>query len=660
MKNRKRKAAFFLESTMKRTASDANPQRNRNSITNNISDGIARKLCKQSRSNQACYSTYISLLQFCVNMKSLQQGKLVHAHIIRTGFKLNVYMGNTLVNMYAKCHSLEDARRVLNRMPKRNVVSWSVLISSYAKHGHNEQALALYKEMQQAEIKPNEFTFASVLSACASLADIEQGKEVHEEIVRNGFQSDLFVGSALVNMYVKCGIVEYARDVFDKMSERDVVSWNALIAGYVQNGLVDKAFKIFLEMPERNVVSWTAMVAGYVQNGHFDEGLNLFHQMKLAGMKPNEDTFASVLPACANLAALEHGKQVHKDIVMAGYLYDVFVASALVDMYAKCGSIEDACRVFEKMSGQNVVLWTAMILGYAMNGCGKEAIQLFEEMKDYGMNPDQVTFVGVLSACCHAGLVNDGWQYFDCMSRDYNITPVMEHYCCMVDLLGRAGQLKEAEDFICKMPIKPDAAVWGSLLSACRVHTNIEIGERVAEHLCKLIPNNAAPYVQLSNIYAAAGRWECTEKLQNMMRDRQVNRKPGCSWIEVNKQIYTFLVGDKTHPQTQEIYAELERLSGPMKEAGYMPNLKFVSNDVDEEQKEDIVFHHSEKLAIAFALISTTPGTPIRIVKNLRVCGDCHSATKLISKIVGREIVVRDANRFHHFMNGLCSCGDFW
>eukprot|EP01018_Ginkgo_biloba_P024066 Gb_36172 [translate_table: standard] len=639
-------------------------------------DDNVRALCKQGRLKEALQtlhlmdhqyvpvdSTYASLLKSCIHKKALPEGKLVHAHIIHMserGFNPDIVLGNTLVIMYAKCGSLGDACRVLEEMPRRNVVSWTAMIAAYISHEQDEEALTLYYQMERTGIKPNEFTFASVLPACANLTALEHGKTVHEKVIRSGFQSDMFVESALVDMYVKCGDIENARQVFDKMSQRDVVSWNAMISGYAQNGLVNEAFNLFQKMPERNVVSWTSMIAGYARNGYFEEALKLFRQMREVGMKPNSDTFASVLPACANLAALEQGKQMHDNIIRRGFHSDVFVESALVDMYAKCGSIGNAWHVFDKMSSRNVVSWTAMILAYAMHGHGKKALQLFEQMQHSGTKPDHVTFIGVLSACCHAGLVDDGWRYFDCMSRYYHITPVKEHYCCMVDLLGRAGKLDEAYHLINKMPIKPDAAVWGSLLGACRIHANIELGEHVAERLFELDPKNAAPFVVLSNIYAATRRWDDIERVRKMMKDRGVKKDPGCSWIEVNKQVYAFIVGDRSHPQAQKIYAKLEILSGQMKEAGYVPDTTFVPNDVEQEQKEHIITYHSEKLAIAFGLINTSPGTPIRIVKNLRVCGDCHSAIKFISQIARREMVVRDASRFHHFKDGLCSCGDYW
>eukprot|EP01018_Ginkgo_biloba_P009804 Gb_15644 [translate_table: standard] len=700
-----RKGIFTINS---KTNSFMEEQPTANNIVHGIdisNRGDMKSLCMQGLLNEAFQifhlmnhrgtqpddSAYGPLLQGCVNKKALPEGKLVHAHMVQTGFKLNRFLGTKLVVLYARCRGLAEARRVLDEMPNPDVVSWTAMITAYSRHGRDEEALTLFYQMQQAGIQPDQFTFASVLPACANLASLKHGKDIHEGIIRSGIEPDVFVGSALVDMYIKCGSVENARDIFDKMTERNVVtwtamiagyaqnghldealalfqkmpernivSWNAMIAGYAQNGYVEEALHLFEKMPERDVVSWSGMIAGYVQNGHFIEALELFRQMQLGGVKPNSVSFVSLLPACANLAALEHGKEVHEDIIRHGFHSDIVVGNALVDMYAKCGSIDVARKMFDKMPEQDAVSWNAIIVGYAMHGHGEEALHLFEQMQHSGTKPNHVTFIGVLFACCHAGLVDYGWQHFDRMSQDYSITPTVEHYCCMVDLLGRAGKLDEAYNFINKMPIKPNAVVWASLLGACRTHTHIKLAECVAGRLFELDPENASHYVLLSNIYAAAGRWDDVENVRKMMKDRGVKKKPGCSWIEVNNKVYAFAVGDKPYPQMQKIYVELERLSGQMKEAGYVPSTNSVLHDVEEEQKEYILYHHSEKLAIAFGLINTSHGTPIRIIKNLRVCGDCHSAIKFISKIVAREIFVRDANRFHHFKDGWCSCGDYW
>nr|ABK26521.1 unknown [Picea sitchensis] len=369
---------------------------------------------------------------------------------------------------------------------------------------------------------------------------------------------------------------------------------------------------------------------------------------------------AGILRACASVAALEQGKQVHADIIKIGFELDVSVSNGLVDMYGKCGRIEDAQEVFSKLLEPDVASWNAMISGLAQHGCGKEAVLLFEQMLQTGVKPNQITFVVVLSGCSHAGLVDEGRNYFDSMTRDHGISPKAEHYSCMVDLFGRAGCLDEALNFINQMPVEPNASVWGSLLGACRVHGNIELAERAVEQLIELTPENPGTYVLLSNIYAAAGRWDDAGKVRKMMKDRSVKKEPGCSWIEVQNKVHPFIVGDSSHPQIEEIYETLETLTLQMKAAGYIPNTNFVLHDVEEEQKEWILGHHSEKLAIAFGIISTPPGTTIRVVKNLRVCGDCHTATKFISRIVSREIVLRDTHRFHHFKDGQCSCGDYW
>jgi pentatricopeptide repeat protein len=713
------------------------------SNASNVSPKNLRSLCDQGRLREAFHtlhlllldspinsSAYVLLLQACIKKKALAEGKLIHAHINERGITNNTILQNTLVNMYAKCGKLMDARRAFEEMPERNVCSWTVMITAYSKHGLAEEAFALFHQMQRSGIQPNQFTFSSVLSACSDLAALQQGMEIHEKINRSGFQSNVAVANALVYMYAKCGRMDKARDAFDNMRQRNVISWTAMIAGYARNdwgeealrlfeqmqlagvkpnmktfasvlpacgalsalqqgmkiheeitrsgfqsdvivdsalvdmyakcGSIEKARDLFDKMSKRDAVSWTVMIAGCAQNGVGYEALRLFKQMQLAGVKPIAKTFANVLPACANLAALEQGIEIHEEIIKSGFNSDILVMNALIDMYAKCGSIEKAREVFENLHTRDVVSWTAMIAGYAMHGFGKEAIALFQQMEDSGINPNDITLVCVFSACCHVGLVDEGYSYFNRMSTYYHITPRVEHYSCMVDLLGRTGRLEEARDLINKMPIKPDAAVWRSLLGACRIHHNVELGECVAEHLFELEPKNAAPYVLLSNIYAEAGKWAEIEKVRKMMKERGVIKTPGCSWIEVNKQVHAFLVGDRSHSQTEEIYKKLEILFKEMMAEGYIPNTRYALNDVEEEQKEQILGHHSEKLAVAFGLLNTTPETVIRVIKNLRVCGDCHSAIKFISKIEAREIVVRDTHRYHHFKDGQCSCGDYW
>jgi pentatricopeptide repeat protein len=429
---------------------------------------------------------------------------------------------------------------------------------------------------------------------------------------------------------------------------------------YAKCGRIEIAWQLFGKMHKRDVVSWNAMIAGYEQNGFAEEALALFKQMQLEIAMPNSVTMLTVIQACADLGALQQGRWIRENIIQSRYEVDVAVGNSLITMYAKCGSIELARQVFDKMLERDVITWSAMIAGYGVNGHGNDALMLFEHMQQTGTQPNHVTYVSVLSTCSHAGLVDEGWQYFGCMSQNYGITPLVEHYACMVDLLGRAGHLDEAWDFVKKMPLEPAASVWGALLGVCRIHYNLELGELAAKRLFDLEPENAGYYTLLSNIYAAAGRWNDSSKVSALMKDRGVKKKPGCSWVEMDGRIQSFVVGDRSHPQSDKIYTTLNTWAGQMKEAGYVPDTNFVLHDVEEEVKEHMLFSHSEKLAIAFVFINTSPGTPIRITKNLRVCGDCHTAAKFISKIVSREIIVKDLNRFHHFKDGACSCGDYW
>ena len=377
-------------------------------------------------------------------------------------------------------------------------------------------------------------------------------------------------------------------------------------------------------------------------------------------MKPDQITYVSILNACVSPTTVEHGKGVHAHIMDAGFQSHVCVGNALINMYAKCGSISEARVVFDEMGKRDLISWTAMIAGLALYGCGKDALQLFEQMKKEGVRPDLVTFVGVLSVCTHAGLVDEGRRYFNAMSQDHGIPPTIVHYSCLVDLLGRAGHLDEAENVIKSMPVAANAVVWGALLGACRLHGNVLLAERAADQSLKIEPQNASIYVLLSHVYAAAGMWDNVAKVSNLMRDRGVKKQLGRSWIAVDKKVHSFVVKDRSHPEVEEIYSELKSLTKKMRRAGYVPDTQLVMHEVDEQQKEEALCHHSERLAIAYGLIRTPFGTSLRISKNLRICGDCHTATKFMTKIVGREIIARDASRFHHFKDGLCSCGDSW
>lgn len=518
------------------------------------------------------------------------------------------------------------------------------------------------------------------------------GEQCHGLVTKRGFDSNLFVRNSLVDMYFKfglpnvarllfdemtvrdivswntlvagycsCGDVRAARGVFDQMEEKNFVSWSTMIAGYARSGDLVVARELFDGMPERNVVCWNAMIAGYSQNEKFSEAIELFRQMlRFGGVAPNDVSLVSVLSACAHLGALDLGRWIDGFIKRRAMELSLFVGNALSDMYAKCGCIADARQVFDRMRERDVISWSILISGLAMHGHADGAISAFNEMLEHEVKPNDITFMGVLSACTHAGLVDKGLEFFHLMKDKFAIVPKVEHYGCVVDLLSRAGRLDEAENLISSMEVTPNVIVWGALLGGCRIYKDIARGERVVSHILELDPDHSGSYVYLANVYASLGRLDDAASCRLKMRDNQVVKTPGCSWIEVNNRVYEFFMGDRYHPESDRIYAFIRELGMKMKLAGYVPDTSLVSQNIDEEEKENVLSLHSEKLAVAFGIISTEEGAMIRVVKNLRVCNDCHVAMKFISKIVSREIVLRDRSRFHHFKEGKCSCKDYW
>ncbi|XP_059076414.1 pentatricopeptide repeat-containing protein At4g37170-like [Cryptomeria japonica] len=586
-------------------------------------------------------TVYATLLQGCIDLKSLKEGKRVHSHIISEGCKQRVYLWNRLIDMYAKCGSLDNACKVFDKMlerdicswntaigvylkngkidyarklfdeiPTRDEFSWSTIIAGYVQHGLVEEALDVFRRMQENGGESSKYTIASVLSACARVVAGKLGSEVHGHIIRTGGDYDVFVWSGLVDMYAKCGRLDKSCQVFEKMHDRDVVSW-------------------------------TVMIGRLVQSGRGEKALNLFSQMQMAGMKPNQFTFASLLSACAMQSALELGKQAHGHIIRSELDESSFVESALVDMYAKCGNVERAWKVFKKMPNADLVSWSAMIAGYAQHGLAKEALDLFEKMLSSGTKPDHVVFIGVLCACTHAGLVDQGRHYFESMRHDYGIEPVADHYVCMIDLLGRAGRLDEAEDLLNKMPFEPDVFLWSALLSACKTQGNIELGERAAENLFKLEPENPATYITLSHIYATAGRWDDATKVRKMMEDRGVKKKPGRSWIEVKDKVHTFMVEDRPQSQAEVVYAMLD---------DRLPYRHLALSSTTRLQHEKL---------LQGIQVTTIPKTNFALYdfKDVRFS---QFIVKLKAPGLKLEIVRRDSNHFHHFRDGCCSCGDFW
>ncbi|XP_030472922.1 pentatricopeptide repeat-containing protein At5g16860 [Syzygium oleosum] len=618
----------------------------------------------------------VNVLPACASLGALVQGKQVHAFALRRGLSEDVYVGNAVLDMYAKCGMLDEASKVFKQMEVKdlvswnamvtgysqvgrfdealslfemmegdkielNVVTWSAVIAGYAQRGHGNEALDVFRRMGLSGSEPNIVTLVSLLSGCASTGALLQGKETHCYAIKcvlnkldNDPGDDLMVINALIDMYAKCGSAGVARAMFD------------LIA------------------PEhRNVVTWTVMIGGYAQQGEANDALKLFSEMvnQASLIKPNAFTISCGLMACARLAALRFGTQIHAYILRNQYdSVMVHVENCLIDMYTKSGDIDAGRVVFDHMQHRNTISWTSLMTGYGMHGRGDEALWVFNEMKKAGLVPDAVTFIVVLYACSHAGLIDQGIEYFENMGRDYGVVPGVEHYACMVDLLGRAGRLGEAMKLVKRMPMQPTPIVWVALLSASRLHGNVEFGEYAANKLLELESENDGSYTLLSNIYANARRWKDVARVRSLMKSTGIRKRPGCSWVQGMKGTATFYVGDRTHPQSQQIYEVLMDLILRIKALGYVPQTSFALHDVDDEEKGDLLSEHSEKLALAYGILTTAPGAPIRITKNLRVCGDCHSAMTYISMIIEHEIILRDSSRFHHFKKGSCSCKGYW
>ncbi|XP_010257416.1 PREDICTED: pentatricopeptide repeat-containing protein At3g62890-like [Nelumbo nucifera] len=627
-----------------------------------------------------CYSTFVTatkfksplnskhqLLALTDSCKSMDQMKQAHALLVTTGLILHPIPATRLLKLLtlSSFASLPYAQLLFDQIPSPDLFIYNTMIKAHASTTDSScSSLLIFRSiLRDSSLVPNQYTFVFVLKACSQGLGIREGQQVRVYAMKVGLESNVFVTNALIQMYANCGSVDDARMVFDWSAQRDLFSWNLMIGGYVGSGDVIHAKELFDAMPERDVVSWSTMIAGLVQVGCLIEALELFREMLQTGPKPNEFTLTSVLAACANLVALDQGKWIHVYIDKVGIKMIEQLLASLIDMYAKCGEIELASNVFHGEAGtrKTVWPWNAMIGGFAMHGLSHEAIDLFEQMKMKSIGPNKITFVALLNACSHGKLVEEGKWYFKSMSSCHGIEPEIEHYGCMVDLLGRAGLLKEAEEIILAMPMAPDAVIWGALLGACRIHRDTEMGDRIAKAIKELDPYHVGCHVLLANMYSSSGRWKEAKAVREKIESGGTKKTPGCSSIELNGVFHQFLVGDRSHPQTKQIYLFLDEMTMKLKLAGYVPELREVLLDIDdEEDKETALSRHSEKLAIAFGLINTEHGTPIRIVKNLRVCQDCHQAIKFISKVYEREIIVRDRIRFHHFRNGQCSCRDYW
>ncbi|GMH02985.1 hypothetical protein Nepgr_004824 [Nepenthes gracilis] len=513
------------------------------------------------------------LLHQCANTRSLKEGKWVHLHLKLTGQKhANTFVTNHIIDMYFKCGDhiearkvfdkmsvrnlyswnnvlsgyarlgmLNPARRLFDKMPEKDVVSWNTIVIGYARCGNYFEALRFYSRLRRESVGFNAFSFAGVLIVGVKLKDVRLTRQVHCQVFVAGYVSNVVLSSSIADAYAKCGEMGDARRVFDEMASRDVFAWTTLISGYAQWGDMESARGLFDMMPKKNSVSWTALVSGYARNGLGHAALESFRKMMLFCVKPDQFTFSSCLTACASLASLKHGKQVHAYLIRTGFKPNMIVVSSLIDMYSKSGRL-DLCEQVFTLTGdkQDVMLWNPMISALAQHGYGNEAIRLFDDMVMSGVKPNRVTLVVILNACSHSGLVEEGLAFFKSMSHDHGIQPDEEHYSCLIDLLGRAGNFDEVMNQLEKMPCKVDDRIWNALIGVCSIHGNEELGRKAAEHLIELNPQSSAAYLLLSSVYAASGKWESVEKVRHLMGQRCVRKGQAISWVEIQNKIHAF------------------------------------------------------------------------------------------------------------------------
>ncbi|KAD7478987.1 hypothetical protein E3N88_02123 [Mikania micrantha] len=521
------------------------------------------------------------VLKACGGAAVFEFGRAVHGHIFRRGFEADVFVQNGLVAAYAKCGRIRYARVVFEKLGDRTIVSWTSIISAYTQNGQPIEALRIFKKMRSNDLHPDWITLVCVISAYADIDDLGQGKSSHSCVIKMGLESEPDLQIALITLYAKCGHVMTAKSLFDETETSNVIMWNTMISGFAKNGCCIEAIRVFQRMLSKN-------------------------------LKPDSVTVCSTILACAQLGSLKEARKMGDYIDKSEYKADVFVSSALIDMYAKCGIVELARKVFDQTKTKDIVVWSSMIVGYGLHGKAHEAINLFSLMKQAGMGPNDVTFIGLLTACNHAGLVEEGWRIFNSM-KDYNIEPRHQHYACVVDLLGRAGCLDRAYEFIKKMPIKPGVSIWGALLSACRIYRRVALGEYSAQQLLSLDPYNTGHYVQLSNLYASVRMWSGVARVRVLMKEKGLTKDMGCSMIEVNGKIHVFRMGDKSHPRSNEIFKEHKRLDARLKEAGLVADTESALHDLSYEDKEESICNHSERLAIVYGLLSTPFGTTLRV-----------------------------------------------
>ncbi|KAI8013838.1 Pentatricopeptide repeat-containing protein [Camellia lanceoleosa] len=542
-------------------------------------------------------SIYVPLLQECIERNSVSEAQVIHGHIVKIGTHEDLFLMTFLVNVYAKCEAMENARKL---------------------------AFRVFIEMLEVGAYPTNYTLGVVLNACCLMYAIGLGKQIHSCIVKYDIEYDTSVGNALGSLYSNCGNL-------------------------------NSAVKAFLKIREKNVISWTTVISSCGDNRDSGMGLRFFGKMLSEGVGPNEFTLTSILSLCCVMQALSVGSQTIK----TGFLSDVVVGTALVNMYNKCGSIERASKAFVEMSTRTLISWTSMITGFAQHGCLQQTLQLFEDMRLVGVRPNKITFVGVLSACSHAGMVDEALAYFEMMKNEHKIKPVMDHFACVIDIFVRLGCLDEAFEIIKKMDFEPNEFIWYTMIAGSRSHKNLELGFYAAELLLKLNPKNSETYVLLLNTYISAGRWQDVSRVRKLMKDEKIGKLKDWSWISIKDKVYSFKPDFQFRPQCEEADQLLADLIEKAKNHGYEPQGDLGVTDEQDEETTFSTIHHSEKLAVTFGLLNTSNAVPIHVIKSTSMCQDCHSFIKFVSILTAGEIIVRDSKRLHKFVSGCCSCGDF-
>ncbi|GMI96144.1 mitochondrial editing factor 22 [Hibiscus trionum] len=552
-------------------------------------------------------------------------GKQVHAHVFKLGFFSDPYVITALIELYGRLHGVETAKWVLDNAPTSNSVALTILAKLYLADNKPHSAIEIFSRMLPSKAEIDPMALATAAGTCSVLKSLQQARKVHKIAKECGLEFHLLVSNSLMKMYIDCDSLDEARSLFDAM-------------------------------PLRDLISWTEMIRGHVKNGGYNEALKLFRVMTRAGIIPDSLTITSILPACARVPAHKQGKELHACLLRNGIDMNLIVQNALMDMYVKSGFIELASNVFTSMIERDIFSWTIIILGYSLHGQGRRGLDMFSEMeKNSGLEIDEFAYAAVLHACVTSCNVDVGMSYFNRIKK-----PTVAHCVLVVALLARVGLFDEARTFIEEHRIEISAEISRALLDGCRIHRQTTMGKRIVEQLCELEPLNAENYVLLSNWYAENAKWDMVEKLKATIKDMGLKPKSAYSWIEFRNKVHVFGTGDVSHPRSEIIYWELQHLMKKMEdEGGHGPNSEFSLHDVDEE-RECIRIGHCEMLAISLGLISTQDRATVRVTKNLRVCRSCHDFAKAISKIVDREIIIKDPHCFHHFKNGLCSCGDLW